>query len=410
MPLPSWDILLALAVLVTLPGTVELLLVCSGTVVAALSSNDRAPRVIRQACGPLIVVVPAHNESSGIAATLSSLLAADPASSSASIVVVADNCSDDTAGIARAAGVRVIERRSDTHRGKGYALDFAFRTLLPEDPSAFIVVDADARVSPGFFEAFQRGFAGGAEALQCAYLLNEGSPRREALQELAFACFNFLRPLARNRLGLSCGILGNGFGLRAETLRAVPYQAASIVEDLEYHLDLVSSGKRVDFLPDTVLRSPIPARHEAILSQRARWEGGRLGVAVRLAPRLAVQVFFGKWRLLEPLLELLLLPLGYHALLLALGLLAASLGSGTGSLWVACTAVLCGGVTALLAHLGSAFISGHIGMRHAVSLIEVPSYVLWKLLSMGKIIGAARRKTAWIRTERDIPPGGGDPE
>ena len=410
MPLPSWETPLALAALLTLPGTVELLLVCCGTVLAALSRDDRASRAIPQAFGRLIVVVPAHDEASGIAATLSSLLAADPASSSASIVVVADNCSDDTAGVARAAGVRVIERHSDNHRGKGYALDFAFRTLLPEDPSGFIVVDADARVSPGFFEAFQRGFAEGAEALQCAYLLSEGPSRREALLELAFTCFNFLRPLARNRLGLSCGILGNGFGLRAETLRSVPYSAASIVEDLEYHLDLVSSGKRVNFLPDTVLRSPMPSRPEAILSQRSRWEGGRLGVAGRLAPRLALQVLFGKWRLLEPLLELLLLPLGYHAFVLMLGLLAAGLGSGTGSVWVACTAVLCLGVTALLVHLGSAFISGHIGMRHAASLIEVPAYVLWKLLSTGRIIGTARRKAAWIRTERDIPPGGGDPE
>ena len=129
MPLPSWETPLALAVLLTLPGTVELLLVCYGTVLAALSKDDRASRAIPQAFGRLIVVVPAHNEASGIAATLSSLLAADPASSFASIVVVADNCSDDTAGIARAAGVRVIERLSDNHRGKGYALDFAFRTL-----------------------------------------------------------------------------------------------------------------------------------------------------------------------------------------------------------------------------------------------------------------------------------------
>lgn len=358
--------------------------------------------------GDVLVVIPAHDEAAVIASTLRSLAAAKPAAAKCSIVVIADNCTDNTADLARAEGVRVLERHSLTERGKGYALDFAFRALLPERPLAFIVVDADASVSPGFFEAFRSGFERGADALQCAYLLSTGTSRREAIQELAFSCFNFTRPLARNALGLSCGILGNGFGLRAQVLESVPYSAASIVEDLEYHLRLVQAGRTVRFLPQTVLRSPAPERPEAILSQRARWEGGRLGIAARLVPKLCRRVIAGDGRLAEPLLDLLLLPLGYHAMLLVVGLLA-SMFLPTGS-WVLslCSGAIWAGAFTVALHLLTGFLSPHINSRHAVALIETPAYLLWKLQSLGAVLAGSRRDAAWVRTRRDRdPPEGG---
>lgn len=408
MHLMFWDTLLAFAALVTLPGTIELLIVSAGALIAAASGPSLSRIGSHQLPGPMVTVVPAHNEAGGIAATLRSLLAANPAESGSSVVVVADNCSDNTADIARAEGVRVLERHSETHRGKGYALDFAFRELLPENPEAFIVVDADASVQPGFFRAFREGFDAGADALQCAYLLTEGHTRREAMQELAFSCFNFSRPLARDGLGLSCGILGNGFGLRASTLSATPYTAASIVEDLEYHLQLVRSGKRVRFLANTVLRSPMPTRHEAAISQRARWEGGRLGIAARLGPRMAVEVWNGNWRCLEPLLDLLLLPLGYHVVVLATMLLASSLGSETGLLQSMLGELAWLGVAAVGAHLATAFLSPHIGVRHAAGLAEAPEYLVWKLRALGAILAGARSNAAWVRTHRDQQPPGDD--
>lgn len=128
-----------------LPGSVELLLLTfGGALPARRGGRPQGAAVVKVA-----VVVPAHDEEVGIGSTVESLLAGEPASASFSVVVVADNCSDATAARAREAGARVLERTNAEQRGKGYALDFAFQTLLPEGWDAFLVVDADTAVGPG---------------------------------------------------------------------------------------------------------------------------------------------------------------------------------------------------------------------------------------------------------------------
>ena len=98
-------------------------------------------------------VVPAHNESAGIAATVASLLEVDYPKQLFDVLVVADNCQDDTAAQARAAGALVLERQDEKLRGKGYALLLAFSNL-PADVDAVVVVDADTLVSPNLLRAF----------------------------------------------------------------------------------------------------------------------------------------------------------------------------------------------------------------------------------------------------------------
>src|SRR6185369_8853223 len=123
------------------------------------------------------------------------------------------------------------------------------------------------------------------------------------------------------RWGLSVGILGNGFALTGETLRAVPYDARSVVEDLEYHLRLVRAGSRVRFAATTSVWGEMPAGGSGVTTQRARWEGGRFRMIAEQAPALFREVLAGRLTLLEPLLELLLLPLALHVALLLLVLL-----------------------------------------------------------------------------------------
>jgi glycosyltransferase involved in cell wall biosynthesis len=99
------------------------------------------------------VVIPAHDEAHGIADTVRGVLAAKQARGvECAVLVVADNCTDDTAERARAAGATVLERTDENLRGKGYALDFAFGHLLEQGVDALIVLDADARVPADFFE------------------------------------------------------------------------------------------------------------------------------------------------------------------------------------------------------------------------------------------------------------------
>ena len=377
-------------VALTAAGTLELFLLTFGWL-AGKPLLRRAP-VSGAQPATLGVVIPAHDEAHGIADTVRGVLAAKQARGvECNVLVVADNCTDDTAERARAAGATVLERSDEQLRGKGYALDFAFGHLLEQGVDALIVLDADARVPEDFFERATGAFARGAEALQFGYTIGnpESSPRAR-LQHVALLAFNVLRPLSRERLGFSVGIFGNGFGLTADLLRRVPYTADSIVEDLEYHLELVRAGARVRFVEGPPVVADAPPPGAGAETQRAHWEGGRFRMIAEHAPKLLGQVLTGKLRMLEPLLELLLLPLAFHLLLLStLPLLGG---------WQALYGL---GALALVAvHVVLGIAVGGGGPKEYAALCRAPFYVLWKLRLLPKLLKTASRKAGWERTQR----------
>lgn len=347
--------------------------------------------------GRLAIVVPAHDEEAGLPATLLDLLAAAGKDGNCDVVVVADNCLDATADVARQAGARVLERQDVQRRGKGYALDFAFSRLLPEGFVGFVVVDADSRVDVDFVSHLRQAFAGGAQVLQCRYtVLNASDSPQTRLAEIALAAFNVLRPRGRHRLGLSAGILGNGFALRRQVLQQVPYTATSVVEDLEYHLRLIEAGLRVEFVDNASVRGEMPTGQQGRDHQRARWEGGRLRMLLEHGPALAGKVLRGRWHLLEPLADLLLLPLAYHVMLL---LAALALLLVAGSLFGGVLALLSLGVVAL--HIVAALRVSGLPLTHLLLLARIPGYLLWKLRMILPSLASARQNSAWVRTDRD---------
>ena len=239
----DWQLTIAsVLVLLTLPGTVELALV---TFAGILPLSDR-PLKRAARINKLAIVVPAHNEAGAIARCVSSIYACVvPDAVETQIVVVADNCSDATADFAKASGARVLVRSDPERRAKGFALQFAFPILLDEGFDAVLVVDADSIVDSNFLQESVRLFRAGADGVQARYLvLNSNASPRTRLMNVAFMAFNVLRARGRERLGLSVGISGNGFGLSRVTLEAVPYQTHSLVEDLDYHLRLVRRAEQ----------------------------------------------------------------------------------------------------------------------------------------------------------------------
>jgi cellulose synthase/poly-beta-1,6-N-acetylglucosamine synthase-like glycosyltransferase len=383
-----WSLLATLFGLACFPGTLELaFLTLSGALPRRPATAANLTKPLR-----LCVLVPAHNEEVGIAATISSILACDTGLHSVSVIVVADNCSDATAERARAAGARVLERQDETRRGKGYALDHAFAILLPEGHDAFLIVDADTGVEANFIQATADLFGQGADALQCRYLAdNPGDSIRARLQQVAWLAFNILRLRGREYWGLSVGILGNGFGLARGTLEAIPFDASSIAEDLEYHLRLVRAGRRVRLCEATAVWSAVPAQGRAAAGQRARWEGGRFRMIREQTPGLLVEVLKGRWRLLEPLLELLLLPLAFHVSLL-LALLAVP--SPAGRVFALIGLALVG------LHVLVALVVGRAGWRDGLALLAAPFYIVWKLTLGRQLLKSAGANAAWVRTER----------
>ncbi len=377
-----------LLALITLPGTVELLLLT----VAGLLPRNRARIFQGGARYRLAVVVPAHNEELHIARCVMSLLAAGHSGMDRSIVVVADNCDDRTETAALRAGARVLVRTDDRNRGKGFALDFAFRKLDEESWDGFAVVDADSEVSSNFLTEIVAMLQVGADAVQCRYLVrNAGDSARTRLMSVALAAFNVLRPRGRDRCGLSAGIYGNGFALSTATLLAVPYTAASVVEDLEYHLKLLRAGKRVRFANAAVVWGDMPTSGAGVTTQRTRWEGGRLRMIVEKLPGLAAEVFLGKLLFLEPCLDLLLLPLAFHVTLLLLAALT--------PFWPVRGVALFGMGVVMIHLLAAIHVTGG-GSKAFAALLGAPFYMAWKLLLIPQLLRNSKSGTTWVRTER----------
>lgn len=348
------------------------------------------------------VVVPAHDEEAGIERTVRNLSALDYPQSLRRIVVVADNCTDATAERARAAGALVLERTDAVRRGKGYALEHAFAWSLAEGRAdAVVVVDADTVVSPGLLHAFAARLERGAQAVQAEYgVQNPHASWRTRLLTIAFALFHDVRSRSRERLGLSCGLRGNGMCFTLPLLRQVPHDAFSVVEDVEYGLRLGAAGHRVHYAGEVQVLGEMVAGEQGSRSQRRRWEGGRLALMRQhglpllrrgLAQRSLLRV--------DLALDILVPPLSWvaaPALLLTALAAAASLWLGRPLLSLyAWGAVL----PMLVAYVLRGWWLSGMGWRGLADLACAPLYVFWKLLLLLK--RPQHPRGAWVRTTRE---------
>jgi cellulose synthase/poly-beta-1,6-N-acetylglucosamine synthase-like glycosyltransferase len=250
-------------------------------------SSTVAPR--SRACLRFVVLIPAHDEQEGISATLASVASSLYPSESTRIVVIADNCTDRTAERARDAGAEVWERRTFAERGKGHALIWALQRL-PADRGSFdavVILDADCLVSPNMLSSMDARMRHGASAVQVSYMVgNPGASHASALRYAAFALMDTVRPMGKQRLGLSCGLFGTGMAFTAELLERAPWRATGLVEDFEYHMRLVDAGERVEFAPEAWISSAMPDSFGKSSDQQARWEQGKLQLIRRWSPRL----------------------------------------------------------------------------------------------------------------------------
>ena len=375
--------------LFTLPLVVEL---------AALTLASCLPKRSRANPGTaahirLAVLIPAHNEEVLIASCVESLRLS-ASQSRTRIIALAHNCSDRTADYAAKAGAEVLVYDDPQARGKGAALAFGFAYAASQNLDAVLVVDADSTVSLNLIGVVQGALAGGAEAVQCRYEMESHSKRPTTqLTSLAFRGFNVVRPAGRDRLGLSAGILGNGFAIRRTLLAENPWSSLSVVEDLEFHIKLVLLGKKVLFLNQAKVSSVLPSTKDGEATQRARWEGGRANAALTWLPHLFRELTRGRLRAVEPIFDLASLPIGYGAFLL---LLAASLPLA----WLRIYALLA--FIAIGCHVLTAAWSGTDFAGDLRILARAPGYLIWKVCMLPRLLRSSRAGAAWIRTERPM--------
>ena len=237
------------------------------------------------------VLIAARNEAAVIGGLLDSLRQQTYDPALLTVFVVADNCTDGTADIARRRGAVVYERFNHINVGKGYALDFLTQHIKADYPDGFdgyFVFDADNVLSPDYIERMNAVFSGGYEIVTSYrnsknYADNWISAGYSLwfLREARF--LNFPRML----LGTSCTVSGTGFLISADVIRengGWPFHL--LTEDLQFSADCAADGKRIGYCDKAVLYDEQPTTFRQSWDQRLRWTKGFYQVAWRYAPNL----------------------------------------------------------------------------------------------------------------------------
>jgi 1,2-diacylglycerol 3-beta-glucosyltransferase len=346
------------------------------------------------------LVIPAHNEEAVISQAVGSALAIDWPADLLRVVVVADNCTDNTAAVATQAGAQVLVRHNAEQRGKGYALAFAFQDSRERGwADAVAVIDADSVVSANLIEAMAARMERGEQAVQVHYgVSNMHASWRTRLLTIAKAAFHVVRSRARERLGVSCGIRGNGWSVTHALLRQVPYASFSLAEDLEFGIELGLHGVRVAYADEAHSDGEMVSSEKNARGQRRRWEQGRMAILRSRTLPLLKQAITKRSRVcLDLAFDLLVLPLSYVALnavlLMGAGLLFAPAGARPGPwFWLG---ALCVGT--LIVHILRGWQLSGAGARGLLDLARAPFFLLWKLA----VMFTGRRATTWVRTNRE---------
>ncbi len=347
------------------------------------------------------IIVPAHNEEVLLGNLLESISALTYPKEQYTVHVVADNCTDKTAELARAYdGVQVYERFDEVKRGKGFALEWIFQKLEEKHLiyDAYVIIDADSVVEPAFLRFMAKEIACGARALQAHYtVLNMTESPSASLRWIAFVLQAHLRPLGRSRLGGSSTLTGNGMCFSRALLERHPWRAFSLSEDYEYYLTLVRHGERVHYVPEAVVHSHMPTTFRGMRTQDIRWESGGSGMTVWQTTRelLRAGLQLHSFACFEAVMELLAPPLSFMMGWCILMLIGSLL------LWfplaIVLSLLLIGG---LIFYIGTAFYLLRPPPLVYRALLYAPGFMLWKLWILLVLSRSKKHTSEWIRTSR----------
>lgn len=354
--------------------------------------------------GPLptgAILMPAHNEETVIADTLSRLMPSLPASTR--VVVIADNCSDNTAEIARSFGVDVIERSHAIDRGKGFALDAGMRYIADAPPEVVMIVDADCQVAPDSIRQLLQAVKATGRSVQGAVTMSAppGAGPLQHVSALAFQFKNTVRGIGLYRMIRACHLFGTGMAFPWEVLKKAKLASGNVVEDMQLGVDLVIAGSAPQLLSIAHHTSPLPSQKKAIISQRTRWEHGHLQTILSEVPKLLVAAItrcrldIALFALDLAIPPLSLLVLGW-SVAFALSIAAIFLGQSAAFASILATSGLLLAISILAGWYR--FCRDEVSLG---TLFLAPFYALSKLpIYMGFL---TKRQKSWVRTDRDTP-------
>jgi cellulose synthase/poly-beta-1,6-N-acetylglucosamine synthase-like glycosyltransferase len=355
-----------------------------------------------------LIAIPAHNEESDVAETVRSCRAVHYPAALFDVLVIADNCTDDTATRAREAGARVLEHVDTSQQSKGYAIEYLIDALQKsgefEVLDALVIIDADTTVASDLLEQFALGLDGGSDWMQCYDCVgNADQSWRTRIMAYGFSLLNGVTLAGWKALGLSASFRGNGMCMSTKALRRIPWNARGLVEDLEYSWTVRLAGERIDFIETTkVCATMLSSSGTPLADQRRRWEFGRLGVCRKTLGPLLRSPHLSWTQKAAALVELTSQPTSHIALFYLILAVAASFAMPDmilrkQYLVMAIVWISLGIATlALAVHGLSPFIMSLIPWRFASSLLYFPYYILWRLHVLAK-----GRPQSWIPTQRE---------
>jgi 1,2-diacylglycerol 3-beta-glucosyltransferase len=343
----------------------------------------------------LLFLLPAHDEELLIDGCLRSLLAQEYPTERLTIRVIADNCTDRTAEIARSLGVECLERADPVRRGKPWAIAWALERTSLADFDAVVVADADSMVLPRFARELA---AGGPLAGKVVQPYIDVSNRTDnALTRMAHV-FSAVRFRVMNPLKQSVGMnvpLGNGLCIGREILERNGWTAFSICEDWELYAIFTARGVPIEGVPDARIYSQEARSLRQSSPQRQRWTAGKLMVLRRYAWPLLRSRRIGGLQKLDTLAELTSFGPAVHLGLAAVLALAGFLLGA--SPWV--IAALAGSLARLSLFSARALQLDPEPGQAMLSFAYLPFYTVWRLGVQVRSLSMLGDKP-WVRTAR----------
>lgn len=323
------------------------------------------------------VVIPARDEEAQISAAVESALGSAYPSALRGVVVLADNCADGTASVARTYGAKVWERSDPARPSKGAALEWGLARLLQSaDWDAVVILDADSRLHPDFLAVMNSRLVDGARVVQGEReVVNAASTAVAWLSQMSSAAQWVLRPRGRARVGAAAKLFGSGMVIHREVLERCPWQVEGLAEDVEYWLALLRLGIHPVHEPAAVVSDVAPTDLTAARVQRSRWEAGKVSALHEHGVDLARVVIRRRDPILaEAVLSELVFP--------NLSVTGALIGTAGGLRWMARrqgmrVSLIQSGI--VFGHLGLALRAAGAPRRAYAALAFSPLVALWRL-------------------------------
>lgn len=386
--------------------SVALLIPTAVLAVECVAGSFRSRRKLqhRENLRPTVaIIVPAHNEELQILDAVRNIQS--QMHQGDRLIVVADNCSDLTASLARDADAEVVERFDAVNRGKGYALDAGIRHLAKAPPDVVVVVDADCWLEPGALDELAYMTAATNRPSQSRYLMI--APRNArinlAVSEFAFLLKNRIRLLGLSKLGLPAQLTGSGMAFPWAVLQTAQLANGNLVEDMKLGLDLARAGHAPLFCDAAVVKSTFPYSREGLRTQASRWDAGRFALTRSLLSALTSAGTFRKRDYLALVIDALVPPLTLQAALLFLALMASAGLAASGALDFPLLICIANVLIFSMTLIAIWWFHGRTALPLR-TVIQIPGYVAGKLKLYPQHI-LAPVNAQWVRTNRDRPTG-----